>query len=59
MIDYIVFPIADIGKDCLLYTSDSCDKITELNLSNLGDLHTIKITSCPNLKSIICTNNGN
>lgn len=40
-------------------TVDSCDKITELNLSNLGDLHTIKITSCPNLKSIICTNNGN
>ena len=40
-------------------TVDSCDKITELNLSNLGDLHTIKITSCPNLKSIVCTNNGN
>ena len=40
-------------------TIDSCDKITELNLSNLGDLHTIKITSCPNLKSIICTNNVN
>lgn len=40
-------------------TIDSCDKITELNLSNLGDLHTIKITSCPNLKSIVCTNNGN
>lgn len=38
-------------------TIDSCDKITELNLSNLGDLHTIKITSCPNLKSIVCTNN--
>jgi len=40
-------------------TVDSCDKITELNLSNLGDLHTIKVTSCPNLKSITCTNNGN
>lgn len=40
-------------------TIDSCDKITELNLSNLGDLHTIRITSCPNLKSIICTNNVN
>lgn len=40
-------------------TIDSCDKITELNLSNLGDLHTIRITSCPNLKSIICTNNIN
>lgn len=40
-------------------TIDSCDKITELNLSNLGDLHTIKITSCPNLKSIVCRNNVN
>lgn len=40
-------------------TIDSCDKITELSLSNLGDLHTIRITSCPNLKSIICTNNVN
>lgn len=36
---------------------DSCDKITELNLSNLGDLTSVTITNCPNLQAIACTGN--